>query len=249
MRRFEVVGRAVEAGGRSVAGAAGNCRAEWRGQSVVPRCGVVGASYRSTVARSSGTIRRVKQCLSAVQSLGQEGRVAASLRRSARPRSGVGDARRHDRPRSRSRGGCSKKSGDQELGRSRGGFGTKIHAACDGLGHPVKFRLTPGQTHDITQAEPLLEGLAAEHVIADKGYDGNQVLETIHAHGGQAVIPPKSHRKVQRPYDRQLYRERNHIERLFTRLKQCRRIATRYDKTARNFLAFLHLAASMILLA
>lgn len=113
----------------------------------------------------------------------------------------------------------------------------------------MKFRLTPGQTHDITQAEPLLEGLAAEHVIADKGYDGNQVLETIHSHGGQAVIPPKSNRKDQRPYDRQLYRERNHIERLFARLKQCRRIATRYDKTARNFLAFLHLAASMILLA
>ena len=62
-------------------------------------------------------------------------------------------------------------------------------------------------------------------------------------------IPPKRNRKVQRPYDQQLYRERNHIERLFGRLKQCRRIATRYDKTVRNFLAFLHLAATMILLA
>jgi putative transposase len=113
----------------------------------------------------------------------------------------------------------------------------------------VKFLLTPGQTHDITQAAPLLEGLAAEQVIADKGYDGDQVLQTIHAQGGQSVIPPKRNRKVQRPYDRELYRERNHIERLFARLKQCRRIATRYDKTARNFLAFLHLAASMILLA
>ena len=113
----------------------------------------------------------------------------------------------------------------------------------------MKFRLTPGQTHDITQAAPLLEGLTAEHVIADKGYDGDQVLRTIHDQGSQAVIPPKSNRKVPRPYDRQLYRERNHIERLFARLKQCRRIATRYDKTARNFLAFLQLAASMILLA
>ena len=113
----------------------------------------------------------------------------------------------------------------------------------------MKFLLTPGQTHDITQAAPLLEGLAAEHVIADKGYDGDAVLQTIHAQGAQAVIPPKRNRNVQRPYDRQLYRERNHIERLFARLKQCRRIATRYDKTARNFLAFLHLAATMILLA
>ena len=150
---------------------------------------------------------------------------------------------------SHSRGGRSKKRGDQQLGRSRGGFGTKIHAACDGLGNPVKFLLTPGQTHDITQAAPLLEGLAAERVIADKGYDGDKVLQTIHDQGGQAVIPPKSNRKVQRLYDKQLYRERNHIERLFAKLKQCRRIATRYDKTARNFLAFLHLAASMILLA
>ena len=133
------------------------------------------------------------------------------------------------------------KNGPQDLGRSRGGFGTKIHAACDGLGNPVKFLLTPGQTHDITQAAPLLKGLTADQVIADKGYDGNQ--------GGQAVIPPKSNHKVQRSYDRELYRERNHIERLFGRLKQCRRIATRYDKTARNSLAFIHLAAAMILLA
>ena len=113
----------------------------------------------------------------------------------------------------------------------------------------MKFLLTPGQTHDITQAAPLLKGLAAEQVIADKGYDSDQLLQTIHDQGGQAVIPPKRTRKVQRPYDQQLYREPNHIERLFARLKQCRRIATRYDKTARNFLAFLHLAATMILLA
>lgn len=113
----------------------------------------------------------------------------------------------------------------------------------------MKFLLTPGQTHDITQAAPLLEGRAAEQVIADKGYDGDKVLQIVHDQGGQAVIPPKSNRKVQRLYDKQLYRERNHIERLFAKLKQCRRIATRYDKTARNFLAFLHLAASMILLA
>jgi transposase len=113
----------------------------------------------------------------------------------------------------------------------------------------VKFLLTPGQTHDITQAASLLEGLAAEQVIADKGYDGDKVLQVVHDQGGQAVIPPKSNRKVQRLYDKQLYRERNHIERLFAKLKQCRRLATRYDKTARNFLAFLHLAASMILLA
>ncbi len=113
----------------------------------------------------------------------------------------------------------------------------------------MKFLLTPGQTHDITQAAALLEGLPAEHVIADKRYDGDQVLTIIENQGAKAVIPPRSNRKVQRPYDKHLYRERNHVERLFAKLKQCRRIATRYDKTARNFLAFLHLAAGMILLA
>ena len=109
--------------------------------------------------------------------------------------------------------------------------------------------LTPGQTNDITQAAPLLEGLAAEHVIADKGDDGDEVLQRIRDQGGQAVISPKSNRKVQRPYDKELSRERNRIERLFGRLKQCRRIATRHEKSARNFLAFLHLAATMILFA
>ena len=113
----------------------------------------------------------------------------------------------------------------------------------------MKFLLTPGQTHDVTQAVPLLEGLAAEHVIADKGYDSQQALEAIEHQGATAVIPPRSNRNVQRPYDKHLYRERNQVERLFAKLKQCRRIATRYDKTARNFLAFLHLAAGMILLA
>ena len=142
-----------------------------------------------------------------------------------------------------------KKSGDQELGRSRGGFGTKIHAVCDGLGNPVRFLLTPGQTNDITQAAALLEGLAAENVLADKGYDGDKVIELIESQGASAVIPPKSNRKKQRPYDKELYRERNQIERLLGRLKQCRRIATRYEKTARNFLSFIQLAATMILLA
>lgn len=113
----------------------------------------------------------------------------------------------------------------------------------------MKFILTAGQVNDITQAVPLLEGLKAEQVIADKGYDGDKVIETIEKSGAEAVIPPKKNRKVQRPYDAHLYKQRNQIERLFGRLKQCRRIATRYEKTSRNYMAFLHLAATMILLA
>ena len=141
------------------------------------------------------------------------------------------------------------KRGDQQLGRSRGGFGTKIHAACDALGNPVRFALTPGQTHDVTQAQTLLDGLAAKEVIADKGYDSDALRQTLQERGSQAVIPPRKNRTNPADYDRERYKDRNLIERLFGKLKQCRRIATRYDKTSRNFLAFVHLAATMILLA
>ncbi|MGL5095019.1 MAG: IS5 family transposase [Planctomycetia bacterium] len=145
--------------------------------------------------------------------------------------------------------GARKKAGEQQLGRSRGGVGTKIHAACDGLGNPVRFLLTPGQASDVGQAEGLLNGVDGEYVIADKGYDADKIVEAIRGKGAAAVIPPKKNRKEQRPYDRVLYKERNKVERLFGRLKQCRRIATRYEKTSRNFLGFLHLAGLMLLLA
>ncbi|MGL4463550.1 MAG: IS5 family transposase [Planctomycetia bacterium] len=145
--------------------------------------------------------------------------------------------------------GAPKKAGEQQLGRSRGGVGTKIHAACDGLGNPVRFLLTPGQASDVGQAEALLEGIEGENVIGDKGYDADKIVEAIRGKGAEAVIPPRKNRKEQRPYDRTLYKERNKVERLFGRLKQCRRIATRYDKTSCNFLGFLHLAGLMILLA
>jgi transposase len=113
----------------------------------------------------------------------------------------------------------------------------------------VKFLLTPGQTHDVTQADSMIEGIAAEHVLMDKGYDSDPLVAAIEKSGAKAVIPPRSNRKQPREYDREVYRERNKIERLFGRLKQCRRIATRYEKTARNFMAFLHLASAMIWLA
>ena len=99
-------------------------------------------------------------------------------------------ARCHDCSSSRSCGGRSKKSGDQQLGRSRRRFGTKIHAACDGLGNPVKFLRTPGQTHDITQAAPLLEGLAAEQVIANNGWSVK--LSTRCASSVRACCEPSS---------------------------------------------------------
>ncbi len=140
-------------------------------------------------------------------------------------------------------------SGDQAPGRSRGGFGAKVHIAVDALGNPVRLILTGGQAADVTQGGTLIAGIGAEHVIADKGYDSNELVAAIEAGGAEAAIPPRSDRKEEREYDKHLYKDRNLIERFINRAKQCRRIATRYEKTARNYLAFWQLASIMILLA
>ena len=137
---------------------------------------------------------------------------------------------------------------DQALGRNRGGLTTKIHGAVSGLGLPVKVLLTPGQAADVSQAEELLEGLPAEVVIADKAYDSKALVDSIKARGAEAVIPSLSNRKRQREYDRERYKDRNLVERFWHKLKQYRRVATRYEKTAQNFLAFVHVASIMILL-
>jgi transposase len=132
------------------------------------------------------------------------------------------------------------------LGRSRGGLSTKIHAAGDALGLPVRLIGTPGQRHDIAFAHDLVEDIDAEALLADKGYDANHLVEKIEQKGAQAVIPPKRDRKIQRPYDIELYKERNRIERFFNKLKQFRRVATRYDKLLANFMGFVKLAAIAI---
>lgn len=102
---------------------------------------------------------------------------------------------------------------------------------------------------DITQASTLIEGLSAGAVIGDKGYDANALVARINATGAQAVIPPRSNRTEQRAYDRHLYEDRNLVERFFSRLKQFRRIATRYEKLARNFTSMLNLVCAYIWLA
>jgi putative transposase len=135
------------------------------------------------------------------------------------------------------------------LGRSRGGFGTKVHIAVDSLGNPVRLILTGGQVADITQGAALVTGIGAGHVVADEGYDSNDLVKAIEASGSEAVIPPRSNRKEKRDYDKHLYKDRNLVERFINRVKQCRRIATRYEKTARNYLAFWQLASIIVLLA
>jgi transposase len=114
----------------------------------------------------------------------------------------------------------------------------------DALGNPTGFLLTPGQACDLEGADALLPALAAPIVIADKGYDADErVLQPLAQAGKTAVIPPQANRKVPRGYDQDLYQERHLIENFFCKLKQFRAIATRYDKTARNFLAAVYAAA------
>jgi len=117
---------------------------------------------------------------------------------------------------------------------------------ADSLGRPLRFILTPGQVGDITQAPALLEGRRAQHVIADTAYDSRALRDTIAAMGATAVIPTNPTRKHHIPHDRVIYRLRNRIERCFNKLKHFRRLATRYDRRAIYFLAFIHLAAASI---
>ena len=136
---------------------------------------------------------------------------------------------------------------DQALGRSKGGVSTKIHAMCDALGNPIGFYLTAGQAHDLEGADVLLNELQAEALLADKAYDADErVRERLQEKECEAVIPSKSNRKEPYPYDKELYKARHLIENFFARLKQYRGIATRYDKTARNFLGAIYLAACII---
>jgi transposase len=120
---------------------------------------------------------------------------------------------------------------------------TKIHLAVDGRGRPVRFIITPGQAADCAHGLALLEGFAPAHVIADKGYDTNAILDAVEGRGAQPIIPQRSCFKRRRNFDPTIYRRRNLIERTINRLKQLRRIATRYDRNPRHLLAFLCLAA------
>jgi transposase len=135
----------------------------------------------------------------------------------------------------------------QAIGRSKGGLSTKIHTVVDALGNPIKFALTPGQACDLDGSDILLPGLEAKTILADKAYDADgRVIEPLLAEGKEIVIPSKKNRTEPRTIDKELYKARHLIENFFCKLKQFRAIATRYEKTARNFLAAIHLAAVTI---
>ena len=146
-------------------------------------------------------------------------------------------------------GGALKTSGgqaSQALGRSRGGFSTKIHIAVDGLGNRLHFMLTAGQRHDITCAEALTSGYNSEYVIADTSYDSMAFIESITDRGAVPVIPPRANRRDSRTYDVHLYRERHLVECCINKIKQYRRISSRFDKLAVRYMGFLSFVATII---
>jgi transposase len=139
----------------------------------------------------------------------------------------------------------------QEIGASRGGKNTKIHAVVDALGYPIHLHLSEGNIHDSQEAQECLESIDLEGtiVMADKAYGSKEIRESIQAGGGTVCIPPKSNEKKPWPCDYVQYKERHLVENFFEKLKQYRGIATRYAKLARRFLAFVQLASIRIWLA
>lgn len=139
---------------------------------------------------------------------------------------------------------CVKECESNCTGRSRGGLTTKIHAVVDAKGLPLRLALSAGQDHDSLLAGNLLTDLSNNGMLlADRAYDSDAIRELARERGAWANIPPKRNRRNPICFCPHLYRDRNHVERFFNRIKHCRRIATRYDKLAANFLAFIKLAA------
>ena len=126
------------------------------------------------------------------------------------------------------------------------GLTTKIHGLTDAMGLPLRLIATGGHCSEMTQAAALLAGFKADHVLADKGYDGRCVIDAVNESGAMPVIPSRKNARKPRQTDMALYKERNIVERFFGYLKQFRRVATRYDKHIQNYMGFVYIAAIKI---
>jgi transposase len=146
----------------------------------------------------------------------------------------------------RSAAGAKGGEQNQAIGRSRGGRNTKIHALADAKGRLLSLMLTDGSAHDCPAAKPLIEQRKpAKKLLGDKAYDSAELRHWLKQRGTRSVIPNRSNRKQPFSFSRKSYRERHRIENAFCRLKDFRRVFTRYDRLARNFLASVCLAAAI----
>ena len=132
------------------------------------------------------------------------------------------------------------------LGRSNGGFTCKIHAKVDAIGNPLQFIITPGQTSDVTQAKYLLNDVFDAQVLADKIYGSKEVRMQIRKQNCTDVIPSRSNSLKPVEYDKHIYKERHAIECFFGKIKYFRRVFSRFDKSSRNFMAFLAFVGAIL---
>jgi transposase len=201
------------------------------------------------MARSPDGVRQVVLGVEALPPMGDQGRVRANFRGVVgRSRFRIRARRRDDRQGSPARRRRKRGTQNQAIGRSRGGLTTKIVALVDALGNLSRFVLLPGQRHDSIGVEPLITGVDFDALIADKAFDQDALRTTLNERGALAVIPAKADRKTPIPHDAEMYKWRHLIENFFQRLKEFRRIATRYDKTDTSFAAAIYLVAAFLAL-
>ena len=139
----------------------------------------------------------------------------------------------------------AKKNGPQAIGVSRGGLNTKIHAVCDALGNPLRFKLTAGNKSDTPELIGLIQDLPGQELLADKAYDSDAIVREAIGKGMEVVIPPKANRKDKRAFDALKYKARHLVENLSQRMKVYRRVATRYEKLDSRFLSIVYLVGAM----
>jgi transposase len=206
---------------------------------------------RDTVARLAGGIRQVELDLSAVSSMGRQRHLGRDPGRACWKRivrRHAADDRCDHHPGASLRGRRKRGPERNALGRSRGGFSTKINARTNSEGLPIGVVITPGQAHDVTAFPALMQEIDCDpdQMLGDKGYDSEAVRDEIQQRGGEAAIPSTATRKIQHTVDKAVYALRNRIERFFNRAKNSRRVATRYDKLIESFAAFVLLACIRI---
>ncbi len=135
----------------------------------------------------------------------------------------------------------------RRIGRTKGGLNSKLHALCDGIGRPLVLCLSEGQLSDHIGAKLIYPVMPnAKVLIGDKGYDSDEFRDALNARKINACIPPRSNRTMPRSYSKTLYKQRHKIENMFAKLKDWRRIATRYDRCAHTFFSAICIAATVI---
>lgn len=203
---------------------------------------------RLQVARPAQAVRQLAHDLHTHAPLDQGGRARQDVRGIAARASGAHQdrgrvARQHEHQGASRRHRRSKKNGAQAIGKSRGGWNTKVHMVAANARTAVMFCLSPGQAHDAPEGRRLLQALGptnrAVHLIMDRAYEGNETRQLALELGFIPVVPPMKTRIDPWEYDREMYKRRNEVERLFRRLKGYRRIFSRFEKLDAMFLGFL----------